>query len=200
MPEMIRDGAGKGNLAKVNDNQRLYTSSISVPENYQATKLGNSYNINTGLITLTNAAETPLIYVKNNEDVDLHILTIVIGTFASTNGTGQDGVPKAVFIKNPKTGTIITSTPTDVDIISNRNYGSSKTLTIDAYKGATGDTMTDGTDHIIVQMGTSGRTVVPIDEVLQKGSSFGLKYTPQGSNDDQQVYVALICHLEDASE
>jgi hypothetical protein len=57
--------------------------------------------------------------------------------------------------------------------------------------------MTDGTDHIILQMGTSGRTAVSIDEVLKKGSSFGVKYTPQGSNTSQKIYVAVICHLED---
>ena len=84
-----------------------------------------------------------------------------------------------------------------MDINSNRNYGSSKTLTVDAYKGATGNTMTGGNDHIIVAMGTSGRVAISIDEIIPKGSSFGLKYTPQGSNTSQKLYVAVICHLED---
>jgi hypothetical protein len=87
-----------------------------------------------------------------------------------------------------------------VDIVSNRNYGSSKTLTVDAYKGATGETLTGGTDHIIIQMGTSGRTVVSIDEVIPKGSSFGIKYTPQGSNTSQKVYAAVVAHLIDPNE
>jgi hypothetical protein len=192
MPDMIRDGSGGGLLAKVNENLRLYTEAVTTSNDAKATELGDSYNINTGLITLTNAAETPLIYIKNNGVEDLHINTIIIGTFASTGGTGTDGVPKAVFIRNPTTGTIISSTPTNVDINSNRNYGSAKTLSVDAYKGATNDTMTDGTDHIIVQMGTSGRVVVSIDEQLPRGSSFGIKYTPQGSNTNQQVYCAVL--------
>lgn len=200
MPDQILDGSGKNYRAKVNANQRLYVNSITTEENFAATQKGDSYNINTGIIDLSDAAETPLIYVKNNEDQPLHIRTIIIGAWTSTGGSGTDGVPKAVFIKNPTTGTIISSTPTDVDINSNRNYGSPKTLTADAYKGATGDTMTDGVDHIILQMGTSGRTVVSIDEILEKGSSFGIKYTPQGSNTSQKVYVALVCHLEDANE
>ncbi len=104
-----------------------------------------------------------------------------------------------VFIRNPNAGTTI-SNANAVDINSNRNYGSSNTLTVDAYKGATGETMTGGNDHIIVQVGTSGRVVVTIDEVLQKGSSFGLKYTPQGSNTSQKVYAALVCHLEDPKD
>lgn len=199
MGEIIKDGL-TGKSLSINNNNRAKVSSINTPENEEATKIGNSYNINTGIITLSDAVETPLIYVKNNGNESLHIKTVIIGVWTSTGGTGTDGVPKAVFIRNPTTGTIISSTPTDVDIVSNRNYGSSQTLTIDAYKGATGDTMTNGTDHIIVQMGTSGRTVISIDEVLPKGASFGLKYTPQGSNTNQKVYCALVCHLEDPNE
>jgi hypothetical protein len=196
----IEDSTGKRYGERVDENNRLHTRSVTTSENFQATVRGDSYNINTGIINLTNAVETPLIYVKNNEDVDLHILTIVVGAWTSTNGSGTDGVPKIVIIRNPTTGTIITSTPTDVDINSNRNYGDSKTLTIDAYKGATGDTMTNGDDHIIIQTGTSGRTVIPIDEILTKGDSIGVKYTPQGSNTSQKVYCAIICHLEDSKE
>jgi hypothetical protein len=199
MSEMLRDGTGSGNLQKVDANNRALTRSVNTPEDEQATKLGTSYNINTGIIDLTNANETPLIYIKNNEDEDLHIQTIIIGTWSSTGGSGTDGVPKAVFLRNPITGTTVENT-NDVDIISNRNYGSSKTLTVDAYKGATGETLTGGTDHIIIQMGTSGRTVVSIDEVIPKGSSFGIKYTPQGSNTSQKVYAAVVAHLIDPNE
>lgn len=199
MPDMIKDGAGKGYLAKVNANQRLYTQAITVSEDEQANKKGNSYNLNTGIIDLTNATETPLMYVKNNGDQDLHITLIVFHAYTSTGGSGTDGVPKLVVVRNPTTGTIISSTPTDIDINSNRNFGSAKTLTVDAYKGATGDTMTDGTDHLIVGLGTSGRVPVPIDEVLPKGSSIGIKYTPQGSNTSQKVYAAIVCHEEDAN-
>jgi hypothetical protein len=186
MPDMILDGQGKGYRAKVNENQRLYTNSITIEENFSATKLGNSYNINTGIIDLTDATETPIMYFKNNEEQRFHILTVVFAAWTSTGGTGTDGVPKLVFVRNPTTGTIISS-PTNVDINSNRNYGSSNTLTVDAYKGATGDTMTDGSDHILVQLGTSGRTAISIDEILPKGSSIGVKYTPQGSNTSQKV-------------
>lgn len=200
MSEIITDGSGSGYKLKIDGNLRARTRAVSTPEDQQATKKGNSYNINTGIIDLTDAAETPLIYIKNNEDNALHIKTIILGAWTSTGGSGTDGVPKMVIIRNPSTGTIIESTPTDVDIKSNRNFSSSKTLAVDAYKGATGDTMTNGTDHIIVQLGTSGRTVVSIDEILQKGSSLGIKYTPQGSNTSQKLYCALVCHLEDSND
>lgn len=199
MPDTIKDGSS-GNIAKVNSNNRLYTNSVTTLENYQSTRLGNSFNINTGVINLRNDVETPLIYIKNNEDYQLHIMNFVIGTWESTGGSGNDEFPKSIVVRNPNQGTIITLTPTDVDIISNRNYGSSKELNIDAFKGSTGNTMIGGSDHIILQMGSFGRTVVNIDEILEKGSSFGIKYTPQSGNTSQKVYAALICHLEDPKE
>jgi hypothetical protein len=198
MPDTIKDGAGTGYSVKVNGNNRLYTNSVTVSEDYQATKIGNSYNINTGVITLTDAADTPIIYFKNNEEQSFHITAIAVGVGPSTGGSG--GIPKITVIRNPTTGTIISSTPTDVDINSNRNFGSSNTLDVLAYKGATGDTMTDGSDHIIFFQTSSGRLFATIDEVIPKGSSLGVKFDPQASNTSQDVYVALIGHLEDANE
>lgn len=194
----IEDGIGAGALAKVSGTNRLYTSAVSTTENEQATKTGRSFNINTGVITLTDAADTPVLYLKNNEIGSLHITAIAIGVGPSSGGSG--GIPKITVIRNPTTGTIVSSTPTDVDIISNRNYGSAATLTVDAYKGATGDTMTNGEDHIIFFQTSNGRLFATIDEVLERGNSIGIKFDPQASNTSQDVYAALICHLEDSNE
>jgi hypothetical protein len=197
MPDMIRDGAGQGYLAKVNGNQRLYTNAITVSEDQQATKLGNSFNINSGIITLTDAADTPVLYVKNNEEQALHITAIAVGLGPSTGGSG--GIPKVTVIRQPTAGTIVDNA-TAVDINSNRNFGSSNSLTVDAYKGATGNTMTDGTDHLILFQTANGRLFATIDEILPKGSSIGIKIDPQASNTSMDVYAALICHLEDVNE
>jgi hypothetical protein len=195
MPEIIEDGSGSGMKAKVNGNNELKTSATTISEDFRATKDGDSYNINTGVITLTDAVNTPIMYIKNNEDRDLHITAVAVGLSPSTGGSG--GIPMITFVRNPTAGTIITSTPTAVDINSNRNYASSKTLDVDAYKGATGDTMTDGDDHILVFQTSNGRAFITIDEVVPKGSSFGIKFDPQASNTSQDVYAAVICHLED---
>lgn len=200
MPDILVNGADGARYAqKVNANNRAYIQGVTIDENLQATKKGRSFNINTGIIDLTNATETPIMYLKNNGDDDLHIYTVVLGVWTSTGGSGTDGVPKLVFVRNPTAGTIV-SNATSVDINSNRNYGSSTTLTVDAYKGATGNTMTGGADHIIVSLGSSGRVAIGIDELLPKGASLGLKYTPQGSNTSQKLYAAVICHLEDPNE
>lgn len=197
MPDTIKDGTGTGNLAKVNANSRLYTSSVSIDENLQATKNGNSYNINTGTITLTDDTQTPVLYVKNNEEQSLHISAIAVGLGPTTGGSG--GIPVITIIRNPTAGTIV-SGATAVDMEGNRNYGSSNTLSVAAYKGATGNTMTDGEDHILMYQTTSGRLFASIDELLPTGSSIGVKITPQSSNTSMDVYAALICHIEDANE
>lgn len=196
MPEILRDGTGSGSLAKVNQNNRLYTTSITIDENLQATKSGNSYNINTGVITLTNTTDTPIMYLKNNETASLHIYAIAVGFGPSTGGSG---VNKITVVRNPTAGTIV-SGATDVDINSNRNYGSPNTLTVDAYKGATGLTMTDGDDHLLLFQGASGRLFATIDELLPVGSSIGVKITAPTGNTSMDVYAALICHLEDPND
>jgi hypothetical protein len=190
----IKDGTGTGELAKVNGDNRLYTQAVTITENDDANKKGLAYNINTGIITLTSAADTPIMYLKNNDDTTLHITAIAVGVGPSTGGSG--GIPKITVIRNPTAGTTI-SNANDVDIKSNRNYGSQNTLSdVVAYKGATGETITDGEDHLILFQTSNGRLFAQIDEILEKGSSIGVKFDPQTGNTSQDVYCALICHQE----
>lgn len=193
----VKDGTGSGNVTKVDGNNRLHVESVSQPINEQATEKGDSYNINTGMVTLTDGAETPMLFFKNNEDRDFHIQTVIVYFGTSTGGVGNDG--QFTIIKNPATGTIITSTPTDVAINSNRNFGSSKTLADSlAYVGATGDTMTDGSEHILVGINDGGSRVgISIDELLEKGNSVGVKVTPPSSNTSMTCYVAVVGYLVD---
>ena len=194
MAEQIKDGSGKGFLAKVNSSNQLLTRTVEEGEAIAANKDGNAYNLNTGIITLTDAVQTPVIYFKNNEDNDFVVEAVVIGIWAS-DGDGLDML--ATFVRNPTDGTIITSTPTNVDINSNRNYGTSNTLSADVYKGATGDTMIDGDDHILVRITEESRSFIGINEVLPKGSSFGVKITPPTSNTSMNCYVAIIGYIHD---
>ncbi len=52
---ILDDGTGQGYSAKVDSNKRLYTNSVSREEVEQSIMLGNGYNINTGLVNITNA-------------------------------------------------------------------------------------------------------------------------------------------------
>jgi hypothetical protein len=198
MTEQIKDGSGNGYLAKVDSENRLFVRAITQSEAVHENTEGLAFNINTGDIELTNATETPVIYLKNNEDLNLIIEAVAIGLAPSTNGDSGETVT-ATFIKNPTAGTIV-DTESAVAMNSNRNYGSSRTLDANVYKGATGNTMTDGTDHIYVYLGTgAGRSFITINEVIPKGKSLGIKIKPQTSNSSQKIYVAVICYLEAAA-
>ena len=190
---MIRDARGTTEGCKVDSLGRLHTHSISIPIEEYVNRRGDAYNINTGEITLTNATNTPVMYIKNNEAQPLIITAIAVGLGPSTGGSG--GIPKITVVKNPTAGTIV-SGETDVDINSNRNFGSALTLSVNAYKGATGDTMTDGTDHLLLYQTPSGRLFANIGEVIPNGSSIGVRIQPQTSNTSMTCYVALICHVQ----
>ena len=102
------------------------------------------------------------------------------------------------MVRNPNTGTII-SGATDVDIVSNRNFGSNRELVKDTFKGAEGTTLTNGDDFASTTR-SSGSTVIHFDGdviVLPKGTSLGVNVTPQASNTSMVVKVAIIGYLFD---
>lgn len=195
MPEVIRDGTGSGSLARVDMNHRIRTHAVIETDQHDANIRGDAYNINTGPITLTDAVDTPVMYLKNTEEVKcLQISAIAIGISASTSAV-TTAAPLAIItvVRNP---TAIDFS-VNVDINCNRNFGSSNTLSGLAYKGATDDTMTDGIDHILLFQTAAGRLFAPVDELLPPGASIGIKINPATGNDDMQVYAAIICHLEE---
>ncbi len=120
MSEMIKDGTGTGFITKVNSLNRLFVDSISTDDAIAANKAGDAYNINSGVINLSDAVDTPVLYLKNTGDPTINISAIAVGIGPTTGGSG--GIPKITIIRNPTVGTIITSTPTNADIVSNRNY------------------------------------------------------------------------------
>ena len=190
MPNVIKSGEN-GNTAKVTSDGLLQTYATNRDSFTQVNLDGDAYNINTGFITLTNAADTPVLYLKNNETRDFLVTAIAVGVKDSTGGTDLAAI---TIIRNPTVGTIV-SNASAVAINTNRNFGSNKVLTADVYKGATGSTMTDGEDHILVVQPDSGRFYASFDEVLPKGTSIGIKIAPPANNTSMIVYAAIIGHL-----
>ena len=186
--EQIQDGTGKGNLAKVDNDNRLYTNNVNREEVELAIYLGNGYNINTGLVDITNAStENAICYIENigSEDIIINEILIILG--ASTGGSG-DGTLKVY--RNPTTGTII-SNAINVESNVNRNFGSSNLLNVKAYKGATGNTLSGGS----VFGSTTRSTASVIDFtstplLLKTGNSIGLTWSAAVGNTSQSVRIA----------
>ena len=191
----IQNGAGNGYMAKVNARNQLYTFSETETESAAATELGNAYNINTGLISLTGSGDSAILYVKNEEVSDMYIENIAFGIdSAATVST----TPVITIIRNPTAGDITTDASA-VAMNQNRNFGSSKTLSTStlAYKGKQGGTMTGGNDIIIFMQGTGGRLFANIGLQLPKGNSIGVKIDSNISSDTMLVYCALVLYIKD---
>ena len=193
--EQIQDGTGKGYLAKVDSDNRLYTKSVVSTEQEHESSNGLAYNINTGIITLTNATKTPVLYLKNNEELDLIIDTVLYMTGASTGGSGDVLVE---IVRNPTAGTIV-SGASDVEMNVNRNFGSTRSLSVNAYKGATGNTLTDGVKFIESILSTATqRVAVSVGAVIiPKGSSIAIQITPPTGNTSMATEWAVSCYLSD---
>lgn len=185
----IRGATGNSYGVKVGSDFRLATRSVSATEIQDAVKTGRSYNINTGEISIS--ADSALLYFKNNEDEDFFVDSIAIGL---TDGSASD-IQKVTVIRNPTAGTIV-SGASAVAINQNRNFGSSKTLANSlAYKGASGNTITDGSDIALLFQTDNGRLFADVDFLLPKGSSIGVEIDVNLSSGSMGVYVALIGHL-----
>ena len=193
---IIDDGTGSGRSAKVDGRNRLLSRSITESNNQAATDIGNSFNINTGIISLTTNGESSILYVKNNEVVDLHLdaLSVGIGTLGGT--VTESSV--VTLLRNPTGGTVV-SDATAADMTQNRNFGSSKALTADVYKGAEGKTLTGGDDIAIFFATGSSRMFASIDMILSPGSSVGVQIDVNDSTGGD-VYAAFVCHLNDSEE
>lgn len=192
MAEQIEDGTGKGYKVRVDEQNRLNVFSVTETILQKASDDGDSFNVNTGTINLTSASKSSLLYLKNNSDRNIVISTI---GFLIGNSTGGSGDMLSEVIRNPRIGTIVTnSVPVDINI--NKNFGSSKTLSADAYKGVEGDTIIDGEQAYTSLLASAGRayTITTGSIVIPKGSSMGVNLTPQTGNTsmDVQIFLSLI--------
>lgn len=189
---IIQD-AGTGATAKVSVNNRLQTHSVVTSEASIASSDGDAYNINTGLVTLTSSTESGVLYLKNNEDKDLQIQFLEMILAPSTGGSATDATRVRVF-RNPTGGTLI-SAATNVSDNQNRNFGTNRTLSADAYKGTQGSTVAGGNVIIEIFMQPGRRELLSIDLTLTKGDSIAISYQPNASNTNMKCMCAAIVHI-----
>ena len=193
--EQIQDGTGKGYSMKIDEYGNAHVDAITTDRESYSSQKGESFNINTGLITLTNAAtNNGVLYLKNNEKSPLIITGLFYNIGTSTGGAGDIIIS---IYRNPTTGTLI-SGASAVEMNGNRNFGSSLTLDILAYKGATGTTITDGSKIIESILGTTvQRVAVSAGSItLPKGSSIAIQIKTPTSNTSMAVSFAIACYLE----
>jgi hypothetical protein len=201
MAFIIQDGTGSGRRVSVDTNNRLDAHSIQRSEERDQVFLGEGFNFNSGEVSIS--ATTAMLYIKNNDArvVSGQALTLNINAMAIGIGSGTfSGEASITVIRNPTTGTIIDN-GTAADMKSNQNFGSNKTGgDLDVYKGASGYTFTDGSNHALFYMNSgaapsSSRLFATFPWVLPQGASIGVKVAPNLTSGSCNCYVALIGHF-----
>ena len=190
---IIEDGKGAGKSAQVDDQNRLRVHSVTETESLHSSEEGQAFNINTGLISIT--GDATLLYIKNTEDRDLVIEAIATGSF---DGITHSDDPYLTLVRNPTGGDLI-SDATAVDMNQNRNFGSSKVLSVDAYKGKVGGTVTGGNDIAFLQASGGSRGFYTIEFILPKNTSIAVKLTANVSSGSANWYCAAIVYIKDAT-
>ncbi len=188
MAEIIKDGTGSGNTAKVNAQNRLSVKALTLDTNLEAALLGCAFDIGSSQITITNDTANSLLYIKNNECENI-VLSAVFADFGScTCGTGTGTL---TFNVNPTAGTLVCCTPTCASVI-NRKIGATCTLTADTYRaGANSETLTGGSTILFPQSaGTNAFFASPF--VIPKGASFGVGYQPPTGNSSMVVQIGFL--------
>lgn len=189
MAEQILDGTGAGYRVKVDSNNRMHTYSVIESSSAYASESGNAYNFNTGSITLTSASKSGVFYLKNNGDnaIVIENLFYILG-----NSTGGSGNVLISVRRNPTTGTLISGASAMEIAGVNRNFGSSKTLSVNAYKGAEGSTITDGTKILETILNQTAQRIALSagDIIMPKGSSISIEITPATGNTSLAVEFA----------
>lgn len=194
MAHAIKNGRS-GTTVKVDENYRLHTFSTGRTEIEESVVESKAYNFNSGLITLTNASESGILYYKHNEETPLIISQIVVILGPSTGGSTSDTTRVRIY-KNVTTGTLV-SAETAAPINSNRDFGSANTLTSSLlYAGAQGATITDGTSHIESLVAPNSRAPITVSEILRKGNSIAISYEPNDSNTSMKCMAAIVANLK----
>jgi hypothetical protein len=170
MALVIKDGAGTGNEAKVDANNRLNTkavseetlhdNSISDAEVYYVTTLG-FIDINTV------NTETAILYTKNTSTTKRFVINSI--------RTCGNQVQKVIMYKNPTAGTIIDNATAGQN--TNANFSSSNSPSLTTYKGADTYTFTNGT-HLGNHINNVGHSTEKTGDAVIVGpnDSFGLTF------------------------
>lgn len=175
----IQDGTGKGYVAGVDSKNRLITSTINETTFQHASEQGDAFFLGTPSITLTNAAESAVFFIENNEDQPLIIGEFFITADATTGGTPN--MFKVSWYKNPTniSGTLSSSL--------NQNFGSSNELDATIRFGAQGAGVSGGTLVATLSFPIGQFNRLEANLVLEKGSSFAITITPPTGNTSMPV-------------
>ena len=194
----VEDGTGKGLSAKVTADNQLLVKSINRPELTDQAIKGFGFSIGSGPKVITNDTQNGILFVKNNEDADLIIQSLIAQIGNTTGGAITDDLIIEIFL-NPTGGTLLTNGIV-IDAV-NKNVGSSNLLDPEIRtSSALGETITGALTVVTLILADEGRTEFPLSAVLPKGSSIAVAVTSKSGNTNQQLQILLDSFLASTTE
>ena len=184
----ITDGTGTGFEARVDSENRLLTESVTETEQLEAAVKGNAFQVGSGVVTLTSASESAVLYFKNNEEKDLIVTAINI------TSTTQTGSTAGVFLAKIYTGATGLSASTSQTALNN-NFGSNKSLDVDIEAGQEASTVTSGTAAAAFYIQEAEFFNTEVAWVFPKGSTIAFSVTPGAGNTSMTVTATLEAHI-----
>ena len=189
MAEIIKDGTGSGDTLKITVKNRAVVEAIITTKEEERSSDGDGYIISSGLVNLTTANESAVLYVLNNECVDLVVDRMIIQT--GTPACSCNAESGFNIVVNPTAGTLVDCGCAGTQ--RNTNFGSTDTLCIVFLQGAEGLTLTNGTNGAGIAHTVTNQTHV-LSFTLPKGKSIGVKFTPPTGNMGLNVIVNLFIY------
>jgi hypothetical protein len=176
----IEDGTGTSAKLRISTENRAQTDAITRRIDQLAAEDGRLYQIGAGVVNLTSANESAVLFLKNESDFDYEIVNVTLSSGLSTGGASGDSFLAQLYV-NP---TSITGT--DAPFVNN-NLGSSKTPQGVFTAGQEASAIVGG------QLG--GAAYFPVAKfervglfwVLPKGASFAISITPPVGNTSLNV-------------
>lgn len=190
----LQGGNNPKNTASVDSEGRVGTSAVVVTEQQAAAVKGNTYNLNTGELTLTTDDETPVFLLENTgESRVVKVSRVFITALASTGGAGAFRVN---IYYGATAGTILAA---PVLPLYNFNTTSAQTLMANVRLGGTGVTFTPkGSPAPIRSLYPAAgvRSLTEFDHiVLPQGGAVLLTVTPPAGNTSMTVEAGLNAFL-----
>jgi hypothetical protein len=192
MPIEIRDGSGTGYMAKVDAVNRLHVAAETIAHEENHTIEGLGFNVETPLITLTTGGKSGVLYLKNNEEVDI-IITGFFNLLGEVTGVTSGNI-LLEYEFNTGGGTLIAATG-NVITPANKRVGSNNTMAATVLYGAEGLTVDAGLSKISSLSTSTGINPLLVHITLPKGQSVSVSITPFVGTTSMALIAAIDCYV-----
>jgi hypothetical protein len=190
---ILNDGTGTGYQLKIDASNRAQTLATSQTRISDISKnKGQAYVISSGFISFTDADFSGLIYIKNTDTEERNMFIEHIRV-CSTEAVTDPCHVKVKVIRNPTAGTLISNASAAYK--ANSNFGSANEFNGIAYKGANGNTVTDGDWFTQFINHAPGHSINDYNDsiVLPKNSAIAILVKPC---DTMEVCCEVNVHFE----